>query len=475
MLATPSVMRLAPSIEHWRLQVFADLMPHQPAAVDFLASHPLAILADEMGLGKTVEAIRAADVLCLHTICVVAPKTMCRQWAREFARWQLIARPITVLESRRDIQDRYEGVYIISWSLLPAMARHLSRVAWHVIIADEAQYAKNAEAARTIALYGAHASSYGLVRSAHRVWLLSGGLTPNNPAELWPHLHALWPERINRAKYWQFVERYCVTRESDYGPKIIGAKNTEELLAILKDIRLARTARLLNLPPLHFGDIVIDPTQAAHNALRKAYGEHPAELETLSAILNACRTDYRAVDQLESLNVQQSALRHAIGRIKAPIIANIMAEELRIYDHKLILFGWHLDVLAYLQQALAEFGVVRVIGADSAADRERAKLDFQSEPSIRVFIGQIIAGGLGIDLTAGNQVVFAEMSWCPLDNLQAAKRPHRIGQIWPVYARSIALTGSIDEHLSTVLMRKMRMINAIQEEENRYATNPFGH
>src|SRR6185295_18952507 len=153
------------SFEHWRHAVYADLLPHQPAAVEFLAAHPLAILGDEMGLGKTVEAIRACDLAALHSILIIAPKSMCRQWAREFARWQLLKRPITVIENRRDIRDRYEGVYIVSWSLLANIWHQLKRVPWHVIVCDEAQYAIIADAARTVALYGKHASGYGLVQS----------------------------------------------------------------------------------------------------------------------------------------------------------------------------------------------------------------------------------------------------------------------------------------------------------------------
>jgi SNF2 family DNA or RNA helicase len=345
------------------------------------------------------------------------------------------------------------------------LAKSLRRVPWQLIIADEAQYAKNASAVRTVALYGAHASGHGLVQSTQRVWLLSGGLTPNNPAELWPHLHALCPAAIGHANLHQFTERYCITRETDFGPQIVGAKNTDELLAILNSIRLARSARLLNLPPLTFGEIVLEPTQVVSRAMAHACGIYATEAQQLAAVQDA--------DELEALSNQPSALRHEVGRIKAPMIANMMTEELHHYDHKLILFGWHIDVLDYLAQQLAEFGVVRVIGADSATARERAKLAFQSEPGVRVFIGQIIAGGLGIDLTASNQVVFAELSWSPLDNLQAAKRPHRIGQIWPCYARSISLANSLDERIDAVLMRKLKMINALHNVENRHASTPF--
>jgi SWI/SNF-related matrix-associated actin-dependent regulator 1 of chromatin subfamily A len=58
-------------------------------------------------------------------------------------------------------------------------------------------------------------------------------------------------------------------------------------------------------------------------------------------------------------------------------------------------------------------------------------------------------------------VVFAEASWVPADNLQAAKRVHRIGQTRPVLVRFISLAGSLDEAITDVLRRKARLLAQI--------------
>jgi SNF2 family DNA or RNA helicase len=72
-----------------------------------------------------------------------------------------------------------------------------------------------------------------------------------------------------------------------------------------------------------------------------------------------------------------------------------------------------------------------------------------------VLIGQLQAAGTAINLTAANQVLFAESSWVPAENLQAAKRCHRMGQHRPVFVRISALDDSIDELIADTIQRKL--------------------
>ena len=73
----------------------------------------------------------------------------------------------------------------------------------------------------------------------------------------------------------------------------------------------------------------------------------------------------------------------------------------------------------------------------------------------------MVAGGVGITLTAAADVVFAETSFVPGDVLQAADRAHRIGQTESVRVRIATLTNSIDESIHDALRRKVRMIREV--------------
>jgi SWI/SNF-related matrix-associated actin-dependent regulator 1 of chromatin subfamily A len=125
---------------------------------------------------------------------------------------------------------------------------------------------------------------------------------------------------------------------------------------------------------------------------------------------------------------------------------------------KRVVFCHHREVAARLEAELAEFGVVAITGEASPVQRTQRVATFQASPATRVAVCQIVAGGVGITLTAAHHVTFVEQSFVPGDNAQAADRCHRIGQTMPVIVRVLAAAGSVDTLVSEILARKARMI-----------------
>ena len=54
--------------------------------------------------------------------------------------------------------------------------------------------------------------------------------------------------------------------------------------------------------------------------------------------------------------------------------------------------------------------------------------NFQTKPELKVFLGSLLAGGIGIDLTAASVVVHYDRWWNASKENQATDRVHRIGQ-----------------------------------------------
>jgi SNF2 family DNA or RNA helicase len=98
-------------------------------------------------------------------------------------------------------------------------------------------------------------------------------------------------------------------------------------------------------------------------------------------------------------------------------------------DDQVVIFSQFKSVINLLQERLqAEKITYGLLTGDvSQQDRANNVQAFQSG-ALRVFVGTIAAGGVGITLTAASTVIFIDRSWSPAINLQAEDRCHRIGQ-----------------------------------------------
>lgn len=93
---TPSARLLAEQFrdELWKgLQIrsepiFDDEYGYQNQGTNFLAANKRCILADDMGLGKSKQALDAAVMVSAKNILILAPKTLCFNWADEIELWQ---------------------------------------------------------------------------------------------------------------------------------------------------------------------------------------------------------------------------------------------------------------------------------------------------------------------------------------------------------------------------------------------------
>jgi SWI/SNF-related matrix-associated actin-dependent regulator 1 of chromatin subfamily A len=438
-----------------------ELFPYQRAGADWLKTQERAILGDEMGLGKTVQAIVAASELGLKRVLVVCPAIGRGNWLREFAEWAPEITPVVY---------SYDEVVRTPLKVAPVAG------VWDLLILDEAHYLKTPKAKRTAVIYGTDQGA-GLkarlakegpprksaVEHSRRVWLLSGTIAPNNASELWTHLHALFGET---RRFVTFMNAYCYTRPSPFGKGYTVGGNKKkmipELKAKLAQIMLRRRAAdvLTELPPITLGPLLLDG-----NVVEGI--QQMLEFEAEAMRVNEAAKIYARTGDMDlalaEASPQLSVLRRETGRAKAAAVARYVGEELisGAID-KIVLFAVHHDVLDTLERLLAEFAPVRVDGRVTNSQRNKGIHAFQTDPSRRVFIGQIQACGTAVTLHAANQQVFVEQSWVPGENAQAAKRCHRIGQTRPVFVRVASVAGTLDEAIDRALTRKTRALLEIE-------------
>jgi SWI/SNF-related matrix-associated actin-dependent regulator 1 of chromatin subfamily A len=435
-----------------------NLYPHQLSGIEWLYPRSRAGLIDEQGLGKTITAIVAAQKAGVRSMLVVCPTVVAWNWQREIQRWA----PEWTTEvcvgfaalGKAFLRCPVPDVVIVTHTGIidQGAFKLIGNRAWDLVVLDEAHVFRNESAQRTRAFYGRG----GIASHSKRVWILTGTPMPNNVSELWTHLRALWPERCPYG-FEEFRQKFCEL-EWDFHRddwKVIGNKNLPELKTLMQGLFLRRLKKdHLSLPPIRFETVVLPPPRMPEGNLtllrridgmaRKALTEHGLEA---------------AIEVLKQ-NEEFARYRRLCGLAKVEPAAELLTEEL-IAGEKLVVAAHHLEVLEGLREALERFHPVMFTGAISATQRQANVDTFQTDPRCQLALCQIQAGGVGITLTAANEVVMIEQSFVPGENAQLVDRIHRIGQHKQVRARFLSLAGSVDELLCEALARKTMMVSEV--------------
>lgn len=119
-----------------------------------------------------------------------------------------------------------------------------------------------------------------------------------------------------------------------------------------------------------------------------------------------------------------------------------------------------------LQRHMPSLRYLRLDGQVPASKRTALVDAFNRDPSIKLMLLTTRVGGLGLNLTGADTVIFLEHDYNPFGDLQAADRAHRIGQEKTVNVYRLITKDSIEEKIMTLQEKKIAMSNAIVNTEN---------
>lgn len=132
--------------------------------------------------------------------------------------------------------------------------------------------------------------------------------------------------------------------------------------------------------------------------------------------------------------------------------------------HRVLLFSQMTQMLDILQDYMdyRGYSYERVDGSVRGEERHLAIKNFGQKP-IFIFLLSTRAGGVGMNLTAADTVIFVDSDFNPQNDLQAAARAHRIGQNKTV--RVIRLIGrdTVEEIVYRRAASKLQLTNTIIE------------
>jgi len=381
---------------------------------------------------------------------VVCPASLKLNWARELKRWT--GKHAVIINGRPNGQKasvKKDGWVIINYDILNDWAPRLTKVKAPSLILDECHYIKNQKAKRTKA-------AQRLAKSCKNIIALSGTPITNRPVEFFTTLNLI--DGVNYKSFWKFAQRYCGARHNRFGWDFSGASHTDELHTSLVGsglmLRRLKADVLKELPPKVR---VVVPVEGA-SAMMENY--RIAERNFLGWLGEVDPEKLEAAQRAEALT-RMEALKQLAVKAKLFEALGWIQDTLDATGGKLVVFATHKATLDALE---ADYPgeTVRVDGSTPLKARQEAVDQFQKNPKVRLFIGNIKAAGVGITLTAANATCFLELGWTPGEHDQAEDRIHRIGQeADSVTAYYILLADSVEEEIAALLDKKRQVLASV--------------
>ncbi len=416
-------------------------------------------LADDMGLGKTVVVLalldarrvaREADGQEPRPSLVVVPRSVLFNWQQEAARFAPRLRVLDFSGSNRAERMRQIGasdLVLVTYGTLRRDAAALADIEFDYVVLDEAQTIKNTNTAASKAAR--------LLRGQHRL-ALSGTPVENRLTDLWSLFEFLNPGLLSGST--AFARAFTASA-SDEAQRAVLARGLRPFILRRTKEQVAR-----DLPERTEQTIVCDlekPQRALYNELRDHFRRR--------LLAGGATWQQSKLQVLEALlRLRQAACHPALvdparsddGSAKLDLLMPRLVETVD-EGHKALVFSQFTSFLALLRTRLEQAGLVYEYLDGRTRDREARVSRFQGDPSCRLFLISLKAGGVGLNLTAADYVFILDPWWNPAAEAQAIDRTHRIGQTRRVFAYRLIARDTVEERVVELQRRKKALADAI--------------
>jgi SNF2 domain-containing protein/helicase-like protein len=406
------------------------------------------ILADEQGMAKTVQAIVATLEVGKKKIMVVSPKTArATSWPdelRKVSRKLTFGLGKTVRPGTLNVQfelftwddlrrmpgmaeifdlesaERENGkLTAIGTERLAALRASVAEWAskFDLLIADEAHYAKHAESQRSTALRN-------LAEPIPGVILMTGTPVTKRPKDAL-HLLQLIHHPLAK-KPAQFLARYSPDPVGYAAAQTVTRQRLDELHALLRDCYIRREKSQTGLPPKTRYVKKIELPQEKLDNIEKNWKAYCEEIDPKTG---RPRRERMEDPKYPVKLVRTMKVREWLALEKVEALCEWADVLIEAGDKVVIMTQFNHSFDAYM--AKYRKIAVGINGEVSTENRTKYKDMFQTDPRIRVFVGNIQAAGVSITLTAAAYLGFNDLAWLPTDMLQAEDRIDRGGQTRP--------------------------------------------
>ncbi len=477
----------------------------QKEGIKFLLANRKCILADSMGCGKTIQSIIAAMASNSKKILIITTASLKTNWKRELTIYN-DEKDIQILQGSKDeICDKkyvianydilinyyevptetvYETEYVYNENgkreviRKPVMVKSkdgqliekqkkstrkdvieeclknspLFLNKFDCVIIDEAQKLSNNSSNRYKVI-----DDFLKRAKPNYVFLLTGTPLTNKPINLY-YILKLIDAPITR-DYRYFIKRYCdaKTFRLKTGKEVTtinGASNLEELREKIKHLYIRRLlTEMTDMVDKNIITKTYDLTESQRVEYERLWQEY------LDAQIEQGNEDSEQYRQLvEGILVRQYLAKQMVDNT-IKLVDNMLEE-----GGKVIIVCTFAEEIAMFKNYYKKKCVV-YDGKMTAKAKDKAEQAFNNDKNVRVFIGQILAAGVGLNLVVANKMVFNSYSWVAADNAQIEDRIYRLTQKNDVTCVYQLFNDSMSKHMYDTVVGKKNMMDTIIKSE----------
>lgn len=490
--------------------------------------HLHGILCDDMGLGKTLQTIcivasdhhmraesyektGAADSRPLPSL-IICPPTLSGHWQQEIKQYAPFLSCVAYVgppseRNRRRDQLRGVDIVITSYDICRNDNEVFTPINWNYCVLDEGHLIKNSKAKSTLAVKK--------ILSNHRL-ILSGTPIQNNVLELWSLFDFLMPGFLGTEKV--FLDRFAKpiaasrnakssSKEQEAGALAIEALHKQVLPFLLRRLK----EEVLNdLPPKILQNYYCDLSDLQKRLFEDFFKKERTTVESsvgsgdkeakqhifqaLQYMRKLCNSPslvvkegHKQYDAIQKrLASSHSSLRDIAHAPKLTALRDLLIDcgigvtedaggdisaNNYVSQHRALIFCQMKEMLDIVQndvlrKLLPSVQYLRLDGNVEATRRQNIVNQFNTDPSYDCLLLTTSVGGLGLNLTGADTVIFVEHDWNPQKDIQAMDRAHRIGQKKVVNVYRLITRGTLEEKIMNLQRFKIDVASTVVNQQN---------
>ena len=335
---------------------------------------------------------------------------------------------------------------------LRSLSPKITKLPWHAVILDEAQYIKNPDSQT--------AQSARALQAEHRL-ALSGTPIENRLLDLWSILAFAMPGVLGNRS--QFTKKFNAADDP---------LARRRLASRVRPFLLRRTKNQVakDLPDRIEEDLLCELEGEQKTLYRAEFKRTQQLLLKVKTKQDLNENRFNFLTSL--LRLRQICCHPALvdKKLRESESAKLSAlvdllEPLMEEGHKVLVFSQFVTLLDIVRETVKTREWPHFYLTGETDNRGELVKEFQSAKGSAVFLISLKAGGFGLNLTAASYVVLFDPWWNPAVEAQAIDRTHRIGQKSKVIAYRLLMKSSIEEKIRALQKTKAAIADDVLGEE----------